>query len=446
MSPLVFTPSTAFDSSLILSDGVTELELLGSGQGTYVGVDGFELPAPAPDNTYVETPDSEGRRRIRTRDQNAEGGTIKLWINHSDDALAAGFWESVDELLELVMSAHREKGTLTYQPPGGSSITYDLESIHISELPQRGHFIGRRIYEPVITFECKPFAKLAEVTIFEDEIFDALADTIVVDNIPGHADALVRLVLADNVSNDSNWIEVTVERDGSQSEPLTIQTGDFTLLGSSTIDTRADATSNSVVSLDPLPTDATIICEHTDRNDYGRKRVSGRFYTEEECWVRGAYRLGAGSYTDGPWRRIEPDNFREIHLFTVDLRQVPAGETQEVDYRIEAFASATPCRFDLDYMTILGGERRCAATQSATLLPADESITFFSDSVYQGGGYARIEGNYLTLPPSTRGNIPLRLAVRRRSLDISAGEADAGIAHSLLGNLYVTPRVALVGS
>jgi hypothetical protein len=443
MPVLTFGSSAA--ASLVLSDGTREMELIGDGEGTYVVVDGFELPAPAPDNTYVETPDSEGRRRLRTRYPNVESGVIRLRIDHSED-LAGPFWEAVDSLLELVMSAHRQKGTLTYTPTDGAEITYDLESCHISDLPQQGHAIALRRYEPVITFECLPFGRLEPVTLFTDETFTGPVGSVVIDNIPGHADALMTsLTLEDDSSQQAGWVEVAVERDGYREDAdLLYNDTDLTAAGSTTSTTRAGAYSSSSVKRQNLGTSATDFVTIADLTHVGRKRISGRFYAEENSWVRAGYRHGTGAYSWGPWRPVEADAFREIHLMSVDIREPPVG-VHGITIKLQAYGEVAG-NFDIDYLEIIGAERRCAAHQPGlTLMGSGDLIRFRSDSVIQAQAFCPIEGDYVTLPPSTRAAYPLRLTVRRRRNDTILLQADDGVTDEFLGTLIVTPRVALVG-
>jgi hypothetical protein len=108
--------------------------------------------------TYAESADSEGRRRIRSKPQNAEG-SFSVYIA---DPTAATFWGWVDNLQELVESAHENKGTITYTPPDGTQVTFDLQSIQISGMPQRGVELKNHRVEVDVTFECLPYGRLAE--------------------------------------------------------------------------------------------------------------------------------------------------------------------------------------------------------------------------------------------------------------------------------------------
>jgi len=144
--------------SLILSDGTRTYDFLATSAAIYVAPDGIGLPVVSKDNTYAEGSDSEGRTRIRSRAQNSEAGSLTLQFRAST---AATFWDAIDNLQELVESAHLNKGTLAYTKYGStSSVTYDLESIQVTGLPIKGVHSAQRHAEATITFESKPYGRL----------------------------------------------------------------------------------------------------------------------------------------------------------------------------------------------------------------------------------------------------------------------------------------------
>jgi hypothetical protein len=144
-------------AELTLSDGQRSLELIGTGgTGIWLKQDGLNLPVVGKELTYAESADSEGRRRIRSKPQNAEG-SFSVFISHPT---AATFWGYVDNLQELVESAHENKGTITYTPPDGTQVTYDLQSIQVTGMPQSGVNLKNRIAEVEVTFECLPYGRL----------------------------------------------------------------------------------------------------------------------------------------------------------------------------------------------------------------------------------------------------------------------------------------------
>jgi len=143
--------------SLVLSDGTRSYDFLADGALVYAARDGIRLPVVAYENTYTEGSDSEGRTRIRSRATNSEAGGLTLYFRGTTNPL---FWDAVDNLQELVESAHLNKGTLTFTPNGASkSITFDLEAISVTDLPVKIEW-GQRHAEATITFESKPYGRL----------------------------------------------------------------------------------------------------------------------------------------------------------------------------------------------------------------------------------------------------------------------------------------------
>lgn len=149
-------------AELILSDGERSYDFLAGDAVAYVQVDGIDLPVVGRDNTYAETPDSEGRRRTRSRATNSEAGAFRLFFRGSD---ADGFWDVIDELQELVESAHARKGTLAYTPPGGETVTWDLESVSVTDLPQRGVHLRQFRGSAEVSVETKPYGRLDPVEL-----------------------------------------------------------------------------------------------------------------------------------------------------------------------------------------------------------------------------------------------------------------------------------------
>jgi len=141
---------------LILSDGTREYDFLADGD-IYVQQEGIQLPVVSDENTYAEGSDSEGRTRIRSRATNSEAGSFSVYFKATN---ADDFWDAVDNLQELVLSAHRNKGTITYTPPGGVAVTFGLEAINVTDLPQKGVHLQQFHGEATVSFETKPYGRL----------------------------------------------------------------------------------------------------------------------------------------------------------------------------------------------------------------------------------------------------------------------------------------------
>jgi len=162
------------------------------------------------ENTYAESADSEGRRRIRSKTTNPTGKG-KVWIGGTD---GTDFWDYVDDFQELIESAHRKKGTLYYEPPqDGEPVTYELEAIHVSGLPQVGTDLNSFIASAEFEFECKPYGLLETQDWFGGLNISGPIDHIDIDDVPGHVDARAELTLNEVDSQDRSVVEVGVDPD-----------------------------------------------------------------------------------------------------------------------------------------------------------------------------------------------------------------------------------------
>jgi hypothetical protein len=182
--------------SLVLSDGTRSFDLLGDTALIYVRDGGFTLPVVSNENTYAEGSDSEGRSRVRYRATNSEAGSITVYFRGTTNAL---FRDAIDDLQELVVSANANKGTLAYTPPNGVEVTYDLESIQVTDMPQDGVALKNRHGEATISFEVKPFGRLAserlnvqdtyqeQVTALSPSIFLPLGASAGLTDLSGNA-------------------------------------------------------------------------------------------------------------------------------------------------------------------------------------------------------------------------------------------------------------------
>jgi hypothetical protein len=148
------TPS-AGDGELILSDGSSEMALIGTTTGG-VNLTAIVVPLFTYENTYAAGADTVGRRRIRSVAQNAEG-SARMWV--AGGATAGDFYSYIEDLETLVASAHTNRGTLRYRPPSAPSFqTFYLEAIWISDKPQLGYMLMNRHQEIELTFEARPLS------------------------------------------------------------------------------------------------------------------------------------------------------------------------------------------------------------------------------------------------------------------------------------------------
>ncbi len=142
---------------ITISDGVRSVSVPFTGERGWMWVapDSLVLPVPARANTYTDPAVGDGRRRVQSKFENAEG-SFSVFVDGDDQS---DFWGNVDELQEIVESTHSLKGTVRVVLPGASTDIYDVESIEISGVPVRGTMLPQQHLEVEIKFECRPFSR-----------------------------------------------------------------------------------------------------------------------------------------------------------------------------------------------------------------------------------------------------------------------------------------------
>ena len=296
---------------LEISDGQRQIDLL-SGGNIYAVQEGFDLPLPGRDLTYIEPVDGDGRRRIRTKDTNGEG-RIGAMISGTTDA---DFWSNVDNLLEIVQSAHSAQGSITYQPPGGSNeITWDLEAITVTGLPQRGQQLSIRRAECEISFETSPYGRLAGTTINLDgnnpeKVLTGPIDYVEVGGIAGQIDAFGDLKLTDTSGQARRHLEIGVQEvfDQNNPEPLLLTAGTMAGAGgtleafsgnagtaSAPADSYTTSGGNSLVIRSAVPTKAVTVLGTGKQPHYGLWKIRARVNCSDQgIRLRLVWRVGEG--------------------------------------------------------------------------------------------------------------------------------------------------------
>ena len=142
---------------ITISDGVRSVSVPFTGERGWMWVapDSLVLPVPARANTYTDPAVGDGRQRVQSKFENAEG-SFSVFVDGDDQS---DFWGNVDELQEIVESTHSLKGTVRVVLPGASTDIYDVESIEISGVPVRGTMLPQQHLEVEIKFECRPFSR-----------------------------------------------------------------------------------------------------------------------------------------------------------------------------------------------------------------------------------------------------------------------------------------------
>lgn len=129
---------------------------LGSGVWMARENDAF-FPVVDYDVEFAESSDSEGGLRTKRRPKNSEG-TMKVCSSGTDASTFSTYSNALQSTIEAVA---RDGGTITFTPPGGTQVTFDVLDISISEAAYDGVLIQGYFQAWAVKFTCKPYAKLA---------------------------------------------------------------------------------------------------------------------------------------------------------------------------------------------------------------------------------------------------------------------------------------------
>lgn len=380
---------------LILSDGTREYDFLADGD-IYVQQEGIQLPVVSDENTYAEGSDSEGRTRIRSRATNSEAGSFSVYFKATN---ADDFWDAVDNLQELVLSAHRNKGTITYTPPGGVAVTYDLEAINVTDLPQKGVHLQQFHGEATVSFETKPYGRLDTQPLIESETLVGPIDSVDVGLVPGQAPAWGTLTLTDSDSVARNHVEVGVQYDydPDNPEPLLLEavTDLSALAGSS--NTRAGSHSTNILRA-ALTTSAVAVCTSDEQPHKGSWKVRARVWpSATTVRVRLAWRAGDGPFAHEKWVSVQnEDAWFDMDLGTVPIKELPSGHT--VEFRVEAMTTSGVPTVDVDYIELIPADNYTRLRGSSSLDTPSAAIVAVDDFSTQTSG--AVSGKTPLLVPS----------------------------------------------
>jgi hypothetical protein len=448
MTPLVVTPSPISAeeiANLVLSDGQTDLNLLGTPPwGLYL----VELTPPIVprENTYVLGP--EGQRRVRSRPQNAVGNA-RVRVDRQEDS-SATFAADLDALQMMVESAHKRKGTLTFTPPNLEEVTYDIESCQITEAPADGPRMTKRIQEFVIEFECRPYGRLAPETLFTDEVLEGPIAGVEIPAVAGHVPALGELTLTDTSSATSDFVEFGLGQQGyGPDDPLFIEEDDLDL-GGDFVGTQPGGAGTEIecqLFFAPLRCCGTGIQDHG-----GRQKIAALLSTEDsDVWVRFAWRINRGQPSYGRWVACESTVagvYRELTLAVMDL-----GDATEWRGWIEAFHGGGDALLYVGQLYIIPAEVCGSVRWSGELdedhVLWDDQAMRFSDQGAEGQaetgavfGRLPLDGDTLRIPVSTAASLPSLLVVRRRLRDLDQ-HGSSGRDADMTATLEITRRVTL---
>lgn len=377
-------------SSLVLSDGDQQQEFISAtGSGIWLDKDGLNLPLATFEHTYAEAPNVEGKRRTNSRASGAEG-SFKLIIANDDET---DFWDDVDWLQQLVVSAHERKGTIRFEPPrDGEPVTFNIESIDITGLPQRGVPLNALVASDIeIKFECQPYGLLDPVTWFTNLWLDGPIDDVVLSGVPGNVDGQIELTIADGSTKAREHIEVAIERDydSSLDEPLLATLGSFLdVSGTDGASTTRSGSYAANVARATLTRSPVTVCHLSFLEHSGKWKIRCRHYpTSDDIWLRFAWFVGAdGDISEEQWVRVPGANdFYNVDLATIDIPQLDSDHAWK-GY-VQAYVDdATSRVLDIDALTLLpAGNWGCARAPLTHQTPLLFDLRDDFDQVVTGG-------------------------------------------------------------
>jgi len=394
--PLILNPpAVGAAASIVIRPnlpGAVGQELVGGlgGIGIWLDREGNEnlFPVPVYEEEYADSPDTEGAKRVRSRPQNPEGAGRVLIGATNGDALGnyQGDWQ------ETVEAIRRHGGTLTYTPHDGTEVTFEIESLRITQMPQDGVLQQASLCASEFDITYKPYGLLASYAAVTNANGSAPLLEFEVANIPGSVDALATLKLTPT-SQSQDLVEVCVddERYYNPAAPtdLLLSQPDLNATGmAGASGTRSGSYSTNIYRATLLKA-AIQVCSTGSQTHIGRFRLRPRLYGAGTgpIRVRVMYRIGEGPWgeTDKGWVTLPGvANFYEPDLGLVDIPKAVRG-SQSWEARIEAYSAVVGDTLDVDYIKVLPATRywkgRAPQIQSALNVSAHDT---FQQS---GGGF-----------------------------------------------------------
>jgi hypothetical protein len=320
-------------SGLILSDGDRTLALPDISDGTGLWLIDWKPPLPKRDNTYAQGADSNGRRRVRPRPANDEDGQVRVGIGATTET---NFWGYLDELEEMIESVHERRGTLRYEPlRSGTPVTLDLESVAITDMPERGVLLNQLVAEATFTFEPRPYARLDPVEIVSSDTLSGPIDYVELGSVPGHTDAWVELELSDASVQRRDHVEAAIQNDYDPASPeplsLTLASG-LTVSGYAGVSTAGGPSgknASTIVSIPSLSGTPVVVCATTAQPHKSLWKVRARVYPNDVGMrVRLGWKVGDGPITREGWRDVPgAPNWYDIDLGTINIEEMETGHS-----------------------------------------------------------------------------------------------------------------------
>lgn len=407
MSPLVLDAPVSQALSVTIEpnvDGAVAQELVGGGEGIWLARQadgGFNLAVPPIAENYATSPDTEGSPRISSKPENPEGGG-KVYVGASSASAFSNYLSDFQETAEAIRTcANRVKGYLTYTPAAGPTVTYELLSFRITEMPQDGLLQQRFFAEITFEFTCAPYGLLEQVTVFSNANG---SDPLLVADVPSitsSAPARPTLTLTEQASVNIDHLEIGLSdpRWDASAWDFLLDKAELTAAGfAATATTRTGAWSaGAAVWRSTLLTSSVVNVGTGSQPHIGRHRIKARVYGAGTGTIRMRlrWRVGSGQFSTNKWITLPGlANWYELDLGLIDIPEVVTG-TQSWEGQIEAYSSVTGDTLDVDYVKVIPAWRYFKARAplplgtpsafSAASAFSTESGAITGDSLMAGG-------------------------------------------------------------
>lgn len=338
------------------------------------------LPIPIWDEEWATSPDTEGAKRIRSRNENpTAGGRVK--VLGADDTT---FRTNVKTWQEHVNAANTTGGTLNYTPTAGTAVAYEIRSMHITSLPQDEMLIGKRIQESDFEYTTAPFGMLTASTVTLGTAAGPI-DAFTITDPGGSAPALGDIRFTDTASQSRGDLQFGIDEhwDATLNYPTAIAAGSMTTGGTfiGFAATRTGAWTTTATVRGTLLTQPLALCGVTS-NHLGVHRVKARtigtFGNTGAIFWRLKWRVGDGRFSENDWVQSPSPlgNFRELDLGTINIAPAEVG-SQGWEGWVEAYSQTSGDVVDLAALEFLPADRYGRAyspleTVATTLTAHDE--------------------------------------------------------------------------
>lgn len=328
----------------------------------------MEAPPPKKKLTWIQGADSDGAALIR--DPLYENRVITLKVRIAPQATMNAALQKVSAINALLKEATVTPGGMTLVwGPAGTTLTQTayVLSGEITEMPitkdggDQGWFF--ELPTPVVTLElqCRPF-------LYGDEVTEALGTsstpilTDTIAGVPGDVPAEARLVVTESAGQARRYLEWGIEqRYYNAATSLIVDSDNMVASGFSGSQASVSGaydpnlSGNNAIRA-TIYSSPVSICGTNNLSHVGVFRVKARVQsapTDTATYVRLCWRVGSGMYEMNEWAQpTATAGWCEVDLGVITIPAVALG-TQQWDGYIQAYTTATPGTFDVDYLVLV---------------------------------------------------------------------------------------------